>query len=65
MEGVITVTKGFSCLALLYILVADQLKQLEQKEATIYEPGQKNSKSWTLHHFTRDSITGPCKNMTD
>lgn len=43
--------KGFSCLVLLYILVDDQLKQLQQKEATIYEPGQKNSKSWMLHHL--------------
>lgn len=54
-EGVITMTKGFSCLARLYILVADRVKQLEQREATLYELGQKkpNSKNWTLHNLQR------------
>lgn len=56
-EGLNTATKEFSCLALLYILAADQVQQLKQKEATIHEylantwGKKRKKKSRILHHL--------------
>lgn len=64
-------TKEFSCLALLYILAADQVQQLKQKEATIHEylantqylGKKKKKKESHPTSLTRDPITGPRENM--
>lgn len=61
-------TKEFSCLALLYILAADQVQQLKQKEATSlantqYLGKKKKKKESHPTSLTRDPITGPRENM--